>query len=287
MAHLLINSSPKRTSVHSTDAFWGALRDDGGIVLGLRHQRSRPGHRGQAAVETVIIMPLVLFFVLGTIQLSLLMHARIMAHYAAFKATRAGSVNHGDCVRMTQAALAAIVPNVTSFMAPNVVPGGTPADRFVAAFTLLRDRQNGAGAEPFVPLWIFRESPLPGVIGPDGQDNDFDDPTTTPEEQRLEVRLIYWYRMRIPWASNVISWIIRAHYGFVGNPGINFLVPVRPATEWDQNPNTFQDAAVGAEMNTRMTAGQLDVPIPASYTMRMMTPAKQVFFQTQNCPPVP
>ena len=89
------------------------------------------------AIGVVVV---VVFFVLGIIQLSLLMHARLMAHFAAFKAARAGSVNHGDCVRMTQAALAGIIPSVSSFMAPGIGTGGTPAERYVGAFTALRER---------------------------------------------------------------------------------------------------------------------------------------------------
>src|SRR5258706_10580127 len=65
---------------------------------------------GQAAVETAITLPLTLFMVLGVIQLSMMMHGRLMAQYAVYKAARSGSLNHGDCLRMRDSAAAALLP---------------------------------------------------------------------------------------------------------------------------------------------------------------------------------
>src|SRR5207302_6028836 len=65
---------------------------------------------GQAAVETAITLPVTLFMVLGVIQLSMLQQGRLMAQYAVYKAARAGSLNHGDCLRMRDSAVAALLP---------------------------------------------------------------------------------------------------------------------------------------------------------------------------------
>src|SRR5687768_13160612 len=68
------------------------------------------GQSGQAAVETALTLPLALFMILGALQLFLMLQARMMAHYAAYKAVRAGAVNYGDCEVMKDAALAALLP---------------------------------------------------------------------------------------------------------------------------------------------------------------------------------
>ena len=72
--------------------------------------------RGQAAVETALVMPLLVFLLLGTLQLFLVLQARVLAEYAVFRATRSGSVGYGSCTRMRQAALLALLPSYETFL---------------------------------------------------------------------------------------------------------------------------------------------------------------------------
>ena len=69
---------------------------------------------GQAAVEAALTMPLVLFCVMGTLQLFLMFNARILTQLAAYKAARAGSMNHGNCDRVVDAALVQVMPAIES-----------------------------------------------------------------------------------------------------------------------------------------------------------------------------
>src|SRR5687767_15741362 len=73
-----------------------------------------PGESGQAAVETALTMPMVLFVLLGTLQLFMMLQARLMAEYAAYRAVRAGSTHQGDCRAMLQAAIGALLPTITA-----------------------------------------------------------------------------------------------------------------------------------------------------------------------------
>jgi hypothetical protein len=66
--------------------------------------------RGQAAVETAIVMPLNLFMILGIIQWGLLGEARILAKYAAYRAVRVGVMNSADPDKMRDAATLALLP---------------------------------------------------------------------------------------------------------------------------------------------------------------------------------
>ncbi len=65
---------------------------------------------GQALVETVIVIPVLFFLVLGALQLVLVAHARVMTEYAAFCAARAGIVHDADWNVMRNAALIASLP---------------------------------------------------------------------------------------------------------------------------------------------------------------------------------
>lgn len=78
--------------------------------LGSHSRRGRRGERGQALVETVIIMPVMIFAALGALQLMLVQHGRILTEYAAYCATRAGIVHNADWNVMRNAALVATLP---------------------------------------------------------------------------------------------------------------------------------------------------------------------------------
>lgn len=66
--------------------------------------------RGQAVVETAIVMPLNVFLILAIIQLGLINQARYLAKYAAYRAARVGAMNHADHTKMVAAAEAALMP---------------------------------------------------------------------------------------------------------------------------------------------------------------------------------
>ncbi|HEX8538142.1 MAG TPA: TadE family protein, partial [Cystobacter sp.] len=78
----------------------------------MSRKNNRPGdtESGQAAVEAALTLPLSIFLILATIQFFLLLQARTMTEYAAFRAVRTGSVKHANCEAMTHAAIAALLP---------------------------------------------------------------------------------------------------------------------------------------------------------------------------------
>ncbi|MBI2895102.1 MAG: pilus assembly protein [Deltaproteobacteria bacterium] len=71
-----------------------------------------PRHRqaGQATVESAIVLPLMVFVVLGIVQMSMVQHARIMTEYAAFCSARAGIVWNAEPSVMESAAMIALMP---------------------------------------------------------------------------------------------------------------------------------------------------------------------------------
>ena len=51
---------------------------------------------GQAMVEFLVILPVMLMLLLGAIQFALIYHAKITLNYAAFEAVRAGTLNNAE-----------------------------------------------------------------------------------------------------------------------------------------------------------------------------------------------
>ncbi len=76
---------------------------------------------GQAMVEFLVVLPLLLLLVLGTLQIAFILHAKVTLNYAAFEAARAGSLNSArmffmeSAVARTLASLYTHANNVTQY----------------------------------------------------------------------------------------------------------------------------------------------------------------------------
>ena len=176
----------------------------------------RKPQRGQAAVEAALTLPLTVFLFLAILQMFLLAQGRVLGQVAAYRATRVGSTNHGNCGRMTHAAILSVIPAITSFLGG---PGTMPAERLAEAFRKHRFNRyddvvsDGGKAVRYsgAIVWIAREQPRAlDVQALGAQDSDFDQPGKL---MRLETRLIFWFPMKIPFANWVLSRIWLAHYG--------------------------------------------------------------------------
>jgi hypothetical protein len=189
-----------------------------------------------------------------------------MAEYAAFQAVRAGSRNHGDCVPMVHAALAGLLPSVTPYLGGS--GGGSAAEKLASAW---KDRigpstdnpdpkyQKGRGKDgkhdgPI--FWLVRESPRAANIN-GAEDSDFDLPRGDGSQaMRLEVRLIYWYRLRIPFADWVISRMMLAHLGLKNYDAANPLNPADAKAGWKQSSARVinLDPLIRDELSSRVSA---------------------------------
>lgn len=242
------------------------------------HHGSRSTESGQALVEAALTLPLTVFLILGTLQLFLMLQARIVSEYAVFRATRAGSVSQGKCERMRHAAVLALLPTFTRT---------TSAAELAKAFGARRDNRYDPGQDSGHNrsiVWIDRESPTARDIQAaanrspgNADDASFDDPDRTP--QRLDVRLIYWYPMRIPFANWVMSHMLLAHYRVEAWKGGDATMVFRKnGSAWNDDPGSFMRADLKQELALRVKLKQYAFPIQATYSMRMMTPARAANF---------
>lgn len=246
-------------------------------------------------MEAALTLPLTVFLVLGTLQLFMMLQGRIMAEYAAFEAVRAGSRHHGDCTVMMHAALAGLLPNVIPYLGQGT-SGGSPAEKLASAW---RQRigdpaapdpkyiQGVDGTHDGPIFWVVRERPLVQDV-PDPEDPNFDAPSGTGGGMRLEVRFIYWFALKIPFADWVMSRMFLAHFGLQDYNMANPLMLAEKNAGWTagSTPPSL-DADIRDEFVTRIGQGQYVFPIQATYGMRMMTPAKKKFFNEQNCGSAP
>ena len=252
-----------------------------------RLQRSAPRESGQAAIEAALTMPLMIFILLGTIQLFMMLHARILTQLAAFQVTRAGSMNHGNCARMLHAGILQVLPAIEPF----VKPTGTLATNVATAFNKYKantynGRNVNVGSGKSVTfnselLWIVRDIAGRPI---DPQEAEVFDQSVGP--MRLETQVIFWFPLRVPFANWIFARMMLAHYGMQAYANQNPLL-ISQKANWTQTTPNQLSAEVKAHLAATLGAGEYVFPIVASYTMRMMTPLKPVNMVVKNCAPTP
>ena len=230
-----------------------------------------------------------MFLLLGTLQLFMMMHGRILTQLAAFQATRTGSLNHGNCWRMLHSGILQVLPAIEPFARNNGVPLSA---NLGAAFNKYRFNNYsgmnvnvGTGLSRSLTgpvLWIVRDfTGRPFTAGQ--EDSEFDQDLAP---MVLETRVIFWCPMKIPFANWVIARTMMAHYGIQSYSAQNPLMINMRATNWSAGATSLQ-SEIQAELAARLVAGQYVFPIIATYTMRMMTPLKVANQVPKNCPGTP
>jgi hypothetical protein len=275
---------------------WNGL-ETGLHSLSMGKSRRR-GDSGQSAVETALVLPLVTFMILGTLQLFMLLQAKIMAQYAVFQAARVGSTTYGRCDAMMHAALLPLIPTFHNYLGTGALEAGSPGTRLGLAFQNWSNNDYGGTlGTPFRNftgdsiIWLARDRPnfAAGLDNPNTARQFFDvplDPLSLATPTHLELKMVYWAPLQIPFADWVFSKLALASMGLASYGAGNPLMETQNAnwaagtTIWSM---TGTQAPMAAELLLRDNAGRYVFPILVTYSMRMMSPVKVSDFATQNC----
>ncbi|MFY0566189.1 TadE/TadG family type IV pilus assembly protein [Archangium lansingense] len=173
------------------------------------------GQSGQAAVESALVLPLMVFLGLGLLQLTLMQQAKLMTEYAAYCAARSGIVWNGNNERMRDAALVALLPTLgRTDGLPSLAKTWTRArlqdemlrqlawptrDSVVPTsvngsplFGLVRvDTVNPSWYSPVRSVWKLRSAM-------DWKELDFDGPDGYPQVPALESKLARFFNLALP-----------------------------------------------------------------------------------------
>lgn len=255
----------------------------------MRRRKFSKRESGQAAVETALTLPITLFLFFGTLQLILMMQGRIIAQYAVSRATRAASLNHGDCAAMKDVSLAVLLPALQPFMKPGV----DKVDAFIGTYTgkngvdWRKNRYDYASSSggPRGVVWIDRISPDAADVTDELEETfDIKAPATGARPMRLETRMVFWFPLKIPFANWVLSHIALTQLGLEPYQGIDPLSPTMEQADWKlKSPTQALSAEVKSELRDRIGNDQFAFPIVVSSVLRMMTPPRKKFFKSQNC----
>lgn len=239
--------------------------------------RTTPHHsrraRGQSAVETAITMPMFVFVILGLLQLGLMYQARLMTKYAAYKAVRAGSIHNAKMSVMKKAAMGVLLP----FMAQGdkqaeLTFHATSASEYNTAWNTVKSgTQDTANAIPWVEVTIC--NPTKSIH----KNHDFDDPVPDQfypggradwkfaSSTRLNVQVLFLYRMPIPFANGILWWITH------GQEDMTTMRVLRMNTKQGAvgSEDTNHESRTINRFEALANEGKYVLPIRNSFGMRM------------------
>lgn len=170
---------------------------------------------GQAAVESALVLPLMVFLALGLIQLTLMQQAKLMTEYAAYCAARSGIVWNGNNERMHDAAIIALLPTMgRTDDLPKLAKTWALAQLYDEALQLLAwpDKDsivpasvNGSNlfgqvrVDTVSPAWY---SPVQSVwklrSAINWKEMDFDGPDAYPQVPALESKIAKFFNLPLP-----------------------------------------------------------------------------------------
>jgi Flp pilus assembly protein TadG len=234
-------------------------------------------------VETAMTIPLLVFLLLGVMQMSLLAQARAMTKYAAYRAARAGALNNACCSSdqtcspniMQNEAIAALLPVIAANKVNTndalLVTGDatTFKDAYNIVTNTIQDKYQTSPALPIVQVRICGplQSFLTGSTTFSPQDDsthevDFDyawnnemqgsssqQMIESVERNRLRVQVKFYVKLIIPFANAVIFNIWSLQQGFASLMTGGMYV----ADDWEgEEYSTDLDVGQGGGGNTQV-----------------------------------
>lgn len=204
--------------------------DSGSIAAG--------NERGQSMLEFLVVLPVMLTLIFGTIQLALIFHAKITLNFAVFEAVRAGSLANAEFDEIREGFARGLAPLYSAV--------GDDGDQ-VAAMQRARDKVLELFADEAALVRIERLGPSDNAFLHHGRGgtipNDnllyrsatFSEPVemSLQDANLLHLRVTYWYPLYVPFVNTMIhSFVCRGDEGgrWKDDPGCSDAAPRLPLT---------------------------------------------------------
>jgi len=236
--------------------------------------------RGQAMVESAIVLPMYVFLLLGIIQIGMIHQARLMTKFAAYKAVRAGALHNANVKAMRDTALWTLLPMVSESAsgAERIYPVETPA-RYATKWARIGVAQFGYMVPGMRYVDVAICGPTRDKLTWKTREIDFDDPQVASgpvggapswkkgQRTKLRIQVTFNYRMAIPFANRVFFYMAMgkelSDSLYLTNP--NAISRAQLATR--RGKHLYQFGAY----EVLSAAGIYVWPIRASYSMRMQS----------------
>lgn len=226
---------------------------------------------GQAMVEFLVVLPLLLLLVMGTLQIALILHAKVTLNYAAFEAARAGSLNGARMFFMEWAAARALAPLYTHSNKVTEFKQGRERVRKQIENDYVRIELVNPTAETFLDFGIDVDGDT--VIPNDnliyrGIKLGSSSSQTIQDANVIKVQVYYCYEMIVPFVNQIMWAMMR----YSPDDAMPVDMPlVEPEHRFGQpESGTFAEECV---KNKHADDGYLGIPIRSQAIMRMQSAA--------------
>jgi hypothetical protein len=238
-------------------------------------------------VEFLIVLPVLLLLVFGTLQFALIYYGKITLNYAAFEAARAGSLANADIEAIENGFVRGMLPAHTYVQ--DIRNSGMTA-RVNAVFGA-KQRLHDEVDNGYVQIRIINPSPasflahgllIAGVRTIPNDNLSYRDARSVgisnqsvQDANLLKVHISYCYELLVPVANRVLKSIMG---GFPPNPnpGLFDVTPAAPL--WTAQVGTFAQRCIDDNVRTNPS-----IPIFAQALVRMQSDPVQGAF-CAGCP---
>ncbi len=195
-------------------------------------------------VEFLVILPVMLLLIFGTIQFALIYHAKITLNYAAFEAVRAGALGHGTFDEVKEGFARGLAPLYSYFVSEKdaaeennkeyqkegkekkiAIIKATDAQGQIEAFQIARDRIYDEFDSENKLIRIERLNPTPASFldfSPDknipnnnlmyrSSEVEAKSKTSIQDANLLHLRITYWYPLYVPLVNKLIFNVFICH----------------------------------------------------------------------------
>jgi hypothetical protein len=239
---------------------------------------------GQAMTEYIIVFPVMLVLIFGTLQFALLYQTKIQLNYAAFESARSGSLNNARQWALQAGFVRGIAPLYThgaepsgrqwlrwarSKMWDDIDTPGLVEIQIInptpAAFTLHGTEVDDENIIPNDNL-MYRDT----TIGADTT------ALSIQEANLLKIRVFYCTEMVVPFVNRMINALLRVGTAVGGSGGPSGTVATGQLSAWSDDSGTYTGPGGAFEraclLRREGTALPKHFPLSAEAIIRMQTP---------------
>lgn len=234
---------------------------------------------GQAMTEYIIVFPVMLVLIFGTLQFALLYQAKIQLNYAAFEAARSGSLNNAKRWALDAGAVRGMVPLHTHGAGRNWLRwarskvwdqvNDNPPQLDVVLLNpsagAFDDHGIDADGERVIPNdhLMYRDSSERGGAGAQ---------ISIQDANLIKVRVLYCMEMHVPFVNRMINSLLR-----LGGPapaagnGPSGVVATGQLTAWTNTGVGFNTPVGSFEETCLLRNPRSHIPMMSEATMRMQS----------------
>ncbi len=234
--------------------------------------------RGQAMTEYMIVFPVMLVLIFGTLQFALLYQTKVQLNYAAFESARSGSLNNAQRWALQAGAVRGLVPLHThgsgrewlrwarSTVWDQIDAGLVDIEIINPTPEAFDNHGIDDGDDRLIPndSLMYREATLKGT-GPNK--------LSIQDANLLKIRLLYCAEMPVPFVNRMINALLRlGNAGGDSGTGPSGTVATGQFSAWTSTGAGYVAASDTFERDCLDREPQQHIPLMAEATLRMHTP---------------